>query len=199
VVALRLTGNKHDAWDLAQDVCEKVLRRLEDGTMTPIEGSPRAWLRQVTKTSFIGNWRRTRALKRGGGELHLPREETLSRAARDEASEQTLSKETQRAVRSAGAELPPKQRAVIDLVLRGYSLAEIARKLDIEVGTVKSRSHAARSRLRGELRRAQSPVGDAPEVKRNPPAVCATSRPKGSGAGNRGRLAGVRTRRGDEE
>jgi RNA polymerase sigma factor (sigma-70 family) len=160
VVALRLTGNRHDAWDLAQDVCEKVLRRLEDETLTPIEGSPRAWLTQVTKTSFIANWRRTRALKRGGGALDLPLEETLRRADRDEASEPALRKEMQRAVRSAVAELPPKQRAVIDLVLLGYSLAEIARKLDIQVGTVKSRSHAARRRLRGELRQARSPVGE---------------------------------------
>jgi RNA polymerase sigma factor (sigma-70 family) len=151
VVALRLTGNQHDAWDLAQDVCEKVLRLLNNGAMPRIEESSRAWLKQVTRTCFIAKWRWTRALKRGGGELDLPREEAASRAWRDEISEQIESNETARTVRSAVAELSPKQRAVIELVLRGYSLTEIATKLGIDVGTVKSRAHAARSRLRGEL------------------------------------------------
>ena len=151
VVALRLTGNQHDAWDLAQDVCEKVIRLLRNGGMPRIEESSRAWLKQVTKTCFIAQWRWTRALKRGGGGLDGPREEASSRAPRDETSEQVESDETARTVRRAVAELSPKQRAVIELVLQGYSLSEIATKLDIDVGTVKSRSHAARSRLRGEL------------------------------------------------
>lgn len=60
--------------------------------------------------------------------------------------------ETREWVASALAELPPKQRMVIELAyFLGCSCEEIARVAECPVGTVKTRMHHARARLRGVL------------------------------------------------
>ncbi|MGC9348402.1 MAG: RNA polymerase sigma factor [Anaerolineae bacterium] len=67
--------------------------------------------------------------------------------------------ETTRLVREVIAELPPPHRAVIVLFyLENLSLDEIAQVLDLPIGTVKSRLHYARERLREALTRRQRPV-----------------------------------------
>lgn len=64
----------------------------------------------------------------------------------------TERQETREWVASALAELPPKQRMVIELAyFMGYSCEEIARVAECPVGTVKTRMYHARARLRGVL------------------------------------------------
>ena len=59
-----------------------------------------------------------------------------------------------RALRSAMRELPPTQRAALGLhYLDGMNIAEIAAALGIPAGTVKSRLHHAREKLRAILER----------------------------------------------
>lgn len=64
-------------------------------------------------------------------------------------------------IERALAGLPPKQRMVIELAyFMGYSCDEIARLADCPVGTVKTRMHHARARLRQKLARlAGTPPG----------------------------------------
>ncbi|HUG99019.1 MAG TPA: sigma-70 family RNA polymerase sigma factor [Gammaproteobacteria bacterium] len=66
-------------------------------------------------------------------------------------------------IERALAGLPPKQRMVIELAyFMGYSCDEIARLADCPVGTVKTRMHHARARLRQKLSRlAGTPPGSA--------------------------------------
>ncbi|HEX9439302.1 MAG TPA: sigma-70 family RNA polymerase sigma factor, partial [Roseiflexaceae bacterium] len=60
--------------------------------------------------------------------------------------------ELQALVRALLDELPPHHRAVLVLhYLQDYSIPEIAGILDCPEGTVKSRLHHARKRLRGRL------------------------------------------------
>jgi RNA polymerase sigma-70 factor (ECF subfamily) len=62
-------------------------------------------------------------------------------------------------VREVVAELPPLHRAVVVLFyLEDLTLEEIAQVLDLPVGTVKSRLHYARARLRDMLTQRQRPV-----------------------------------------
>lgn len=57
-------------------------------------------------------------------------------------------------IERALAGLPPKQRMVIELAyFMGYSCEEIARLADCPVGTIKTRMHHARARLRKKLLR----------------------------------------------
>jgi RNA polymerase sigma factor (sigma-70 family) len=87
------------------------------------------------------------------------REATRARRARGELPEVTVSvaESAERAydvwaVREAIDALPADEREVVRLQhLAGLSHAEIAEKLDIPVGTVKSRSHRAHRRLAGRL------------------------------------------------
>jgi len=63
-----------------------------------------------------------------------------------------LEDETASAVRRAVEALPPLQReAVVLFEYQEMSLADIAAACDIDVGTVKSRLHRARERLRRTL------------------------------------------------
>jgi RNA polymerase sigma-70 factor (ECF subfamily) len=65
-------------------------------------------------------------------------------------------KETMRLVQEVIAELPPLHRAVIVLFyMEDLSLDEISRVLELPVGTVKSRLHYARGRLRDLLMQRQ--------------------------------------------
>lgn len=67
--------------------------------------------------------------------------------------------ETLHMVREVVAELPPMHRTVVILFyMEELSLDEIAQVLDLPVGTVKSRLHYARERLRTTLTRRQRPV-----------------------------------------
>lgn len=62
-----------------------------------------------------------------------------------------LSLEQQR-VRAAVASLPPTQREALALAyFRGYSHSEIARALDLPLGTVKGRIRSAMQKLRAML------------------------------------------------
>ncbi len=62
--------------------------------------------------------------------------------------------ELEAALHRAIAELPEERRVVIILRdLEGLSYEEIARALDLEPGTVRSRIHRARMDLRGKLER----------------------------------------------
>ena len=67
--------------------------------------------------------------------------------------------ELMRTVREVIAELPPFHRAVIVLYyIENLTVDEIANALQLPVGTVKSRLHYARVRLREALMRKQRPV-----------------------------------------
>lgn len=67
--------------------------------------------------------------------------------------------ETLKMVREVVAELPPLHRAVVVLFyMESLSIDEVAQVLDLPVGTVKSRLHYARGRLREMLTQRQRPV-----------------------------------------
>lgn len=83
-----------------------------------------------------------RNLLRSGKNIHLPLNEALASAAQPELNEDIH-------LRMAIRNLPEKYRMPLLLHhLEGYSLAEIARMLDIPQGMVKSRLHQGRSALR---------------------------------------------------
>lgn len=75
----------------------------------------------------------------------------------------TEEQETAALIREVVANLPTSHRAVVTLFyLEDLPLEEIARILDLPVGTVKSRLHYARERLREVLIKCQRPV---PELR----------------------------------
>lgn len=135
---------------LAQDVTQEAFVRLwsRASLFDARRGTLLAWLLSVTRNLALDELRRQR---RGA--------ERLTRYARqvEPAEEHTLDAllhwgwESQR-VRDAVAELSALQRQTVELVyLHGYTLTEVADRLGVAVGTVKSRLHAALLSLRAAL------------------------------------------------
>lgn len=155
-LAYRLTGNRHDAEDLTQEVFVRVFRSLSSYTPGTFEG----WLHRITTNLFLDMMRRRRrirfeALGEDAPERLSGREPTPP-AAYDE-------RHFDSDVQAALDELPPDFRAAVVLCdIEGLSYEEIAATLGVKLGTVRSRIHRGRAQLRAALdHRAPSSTGRA--------------------------------------
>jgi RNA polymerase sigma-70 factor, ECF subfamily len=143
-VSYRLTGSHEDAQDLVQEV----LLRVRRGLATYQPGSLEGWLSRIATNAFLDDVRRKKrrpieALPDDAERVlpgALPADEALDAA--------NLPEHIQAAVRS----LPDDYRAAVVLCdVVGLTYDEIAETLDVPVGTVRSRIHRGRMRLREKL------------------------------------------------
>ncbi|MEM8962358.1 MAG: sigma-70 family RNA polymerase sigma factor [Acidobacteriota bacterium] len=148
LLALQLLGNHDDALDVTQDA---MLRFLTNLNRFDANRPVRPWLYQIVRNR-IHDLRRRRKVRRHDS-LDEPRGDDLPplELIDDSADPEDDARRTQLRVRLWRAldELSPNQREI--LVLRDYqdlSYAEIASTLGIPLGTVMSRLHGARKRLR---------------------------------------------------
>ncbi|WP_329085063.1 SigE family RNA polymerase sigma factor [Streptosporangium sp. NBC_01469] len=133
--AYLLTGNAH----LAEDLLQTVLVRVAAHWAKIADGNPEAYARKALVNQTI-SWRRRKQVELPGAELP---ERAESGQSHDEATVRRI------ALRHALAQLTPKQRAVI--VLRFYedrTEHETAQLMGVSVGTVKSQTNYALSKLR---------------------------------------------------
>ena len=140
-VAYRLTGNHDDTQDLVQEV----LLRVERGLVNYQPGNLNGWLSRITTNVFLDNVRK----KKRRPEEALPDEpdRVLAGApgADDALAEQQLPAHVQQALMT----LPDDYRAAVvmcDVV--GLTYDEISEQTGVPVGTVRSRIHRGRARLR---------------------------------------------------
>lgn len=143
-VSYRLTGN-HDE---AQDLVQEVLLRVRKGLRTYEPGNMEGWLSRITTNAFYDEMRRR---KRRPADI-LPENPDLvlppAQSAEDALDASGLPGDIQDALRS----LPEDYRSAVVLCdVVGLSYEEIARALAVPVGTVRSRIHRGRDRLRGVL------------------------------------------------
>ncbi|MFP8904974.1 RNA polymerase sigma factor [Streptomyces atacamensis] len=145
-VAMTLTAQKADAEDLVQDTLLRAYRAVDrfDGR------HPRAWLLTIMRRAEINRHRRTRPQLLDDPDADLDR---LSATGSEQSPESLVVGEAfDEVVDAALAALPPKHRQVVRLVdIGGLSYEETARLLDIPEGTVMSRLHRARKRIRARL------------------------------------------------
>lgn len=145
-VALSLTGQRADAEDLVQDTLVRAYRAIDrfDGAY------PRAWL-----LTILRNTHRNRARVRIPAVLREDdlRAGLLDRAGELRSAEDVVVDEQFEAVLAeALAALPATHRVVVALVdVDGLTYAEAAEALGIPRGTVMSRLHRARARIRASL------------------------------------------------
>jgi RNA polymerase sigma-70 factor (ECF subfamily) len=135
--AWRMCGSATVAEDIAQEVFLTLLR--QPGRFDPARGALRSFLLAVARNLALKRWRDEHRWNELEDEFAAPAPDLESR-------------ETTDAISAAVASLPPLQREV--LILAQYeelSLEEIARAVDAEVGTVKSRLHRARENLKRML------------------------------------------------
>ncbi len=145
-LAYRLTGNQHDAEDLTQEVFVRVFRSLSTYTPGTFEG----WLHRITTNLFLDQARRKQRIRMdsmGEDGDRYPAGEGLDSPERG-YEHGNLDVDVQRAL----DDLPPEYRAAVVLCdIEGLSYEEIAVTLGIKLGTVRSRIHRARARLRVSL------------------------------------------------
>jgi RNA polymerase sigma factor (sigma-70 family) len=146
-LAYRLTGQRADAEDLVQDTLVKLYRRRDE--LSSIR-ELKPWLGRVLFNQFIDN-------KRGYGRqpLHLvdstiePDTTAAPASARLEPDLASAREEARAELIQALAQLSEEHRVALVLHdVEGYKLKEIQELTGVPVGTVKSRLHRARGRLR---------------------------------------------------
>ncbi|MBO3129692.1 RNA polymerase sigma factor SigE [Dermatophilus congolensis] len=144
-LAYRLTGNPHDAEDLTHDTFVRVFRYLDSYRPGTFEG----WLHRITTNLFLDRMRRKQRIRFDA----LSEESAARLPAHGGGPEQAWDQhhfddDVQRALES----LAPDFRAAVVLCdIEGLSYEEIADVLGIKLGTVRSRIHRGRARLREEL------------------------------------------------
>jgi RNA polymerase sigma-70 factor (sigma-E family) len=161
-------GDIHDAQDLLQAALIATARRWSHIVK---RDQPEAYVRRAMARHQINRWRsRTR------------RPETLVSAPPDHPADrdEQVAVDLRPGLMAALRALPPRQRAVV--VLRYYedrSEAEVAELLGISVGTVRSQSAKALTKLRAIYPppNGAGPVALSPTVAPDPPPVRGIDRP----------------------
>lgn len=142
LAAVQIAGQDADARDIVQEVFLRVCRGAAGYRA---EASVRSWLYRIAVNLALDTVRRRRDIPVASADLPP--------APLDPGPEVEVERrELMRSVRRAVADLPPHYRAVV--LLREFhdlSYEEIAAVLRIPVGTVRSRLHQARARLRAAL------------------------------------------------
>lgn len=146
-VGRSITGNGTDAEDLVQDTMLRAYRSIErfDGRY------PRAWLMTIMRNAQINRVRRKRP--------ELMRDPDVTMAITADTSEgghevedSVMFNELDERIETSLNDLTPKFRTVIELVdMNGLAYQEAADVLGIPVGTVMSRLHRGRRKVRADL------------------------------------------------
>jgi RNA polymerase sigma-70 factor, ECF subfamily len=150
--ALRMTKNASDAEDLVQETFAKAyaaFHQFQPGT------NLRAWLHRILANTFINSYRKKRrepvaALGADGSDwqLDIGQAAGLARSAEAEALERLADSDILDALRH----LPADFRVAVYLAdIEGYPYKEIAQMMGTPIGTVMSRLHRGRARLRENL------------------------------------------------
>lgn len=160
--AFRLTGQRDDAEDLVQDVMVKLFPRLEE--IESVE-QLRPWLNRVLYRQFIDHTRKigrrnevsvstlTDVTDQDG---FLDSFDANTSDAFESINQDQLSETLAQAMRR----LSPDQRTLLLLHdADGWRQEDIAQVLDVPVGTIKSRLHRCRAKLREILQKEVEPFG----------------------------------------
>jgi RNA polymerase sigma-70 factor, ECF subfamily len=151
--ARRMTKNPSDAEDLVQETITKAytaFHQFQPGT------NLRAWLYKILSNTFINSYRKRRrepstALGVDFNEDWQVDADPLSKPA-PSAEAEALERLADSDILAALRELPEEFRIPIYLSdIEGYPYREIAEMMGIPLGTVMSRLHRGRGKLRGKL------------------------------------------------
>lgn len=152
--AMKMTRNPQDAQDLVQETYLKAFSAFESFTAGT---NLRAWLYRIMTNTYINGYRKRQRQPYLGAVEELEdwqmggAESTTamsSRSAEAEAIDRTPDSVVTRALN----DLPEDFRIAVYLAdVEGFSYQEIADIVDVPIGTVMSRLHRGRARLRNEL------------------------------------------------
>ena len=155
-VAFSITRNSADAEDLVQETLLCAYRAIDrfDGA------HPRAWLFTIMRNAEAKRHRRRRPQLLRDPDQAGRIDATDPRGAVASPEDVVVGAEFDAVVAQCLAALPERHRQVVELIdIDGLSYAEAAEAIGVPVGTVMSRLHRARTRIRQRL----SAAGLAPK------------------------------------
>ncbi len=144
--ALKLTTDKEEARDLVQDTTLKALNnedKFVDNT------NFKGWMLTIMRNIFINNYRKRvkeNTMVDSTGDLHH------LNLCQDSGLETPDGAYTVSEISQILAEFPADFRQPLSMHVAGYKYAEISEKLNMPLGTVKSRIFFTRKRLREILK-----------------------------------------------
>lgn len=153
--ALRMTRNPADAEDLLQETYIKAYTKFD--TFTP-GTNLKAWLYRIMTNTFINGYRKTQRQPQQTSADEITDWQLLSMANHDSQGLQSAEMEAlqqlpNQAIADAFSELSDDYRMVVFYAdVEGLPYKEIAEILDVPLGTVMSRLHRGRKKLRELLK-----------------------------------------------
>lgn len=147
-VALRMFGSREDAEDCVQEAMLRIYRSLASFKG---QSTFSTWVYRITMNICLDEMRRRK--NRQGASLDGLLEEGWSPSDdRDTPERHALRREVRGAILQYIRELPEDMRAAVVLRdIQGLSYEDIARALDANVGTIKSRISRGREKLREKI------------------------------------------------
>lgn len=151
--AVRILHQQADAEELVQDIFIQVWQKAS--TYSPQRGAPEAWLITMTRSRALD---RVRSKRRREQRVTLVDEpEQLEESAGEPPKISDLG--DREAAQDALASLPQEQRSALQLAyFEGLTQSEIAARLALPLGTVKTRIRDGLQYLRGRLKAQEGSV-----------------------------------------
>ena len=138
-------GDRHEAEEVTLDVFHQVWRQA--GRYDPERGRPMAWLLLIARSRSLDRLRS--GARRRQHARPLGEDDEARHAAAPDASGRV---EREELVRRALAGLSANQRAVLELAyLGGLSQSQVAERLELPLGTVKTRARRGLMQLRDAM------------------------------------------------
>jgi RNA polymerase sigma-70 factor, ECF subfamily len=143
-VALAIVGDMAAAEDVAQDAFVYAIDRIDDLRRSERFGG---WLMQIVRNRSRNHVRDRKS------DRHVTLDRIAIRSGAASPERETERSELRERLLAALAELPKERRVVVLLHdLEGWTHREIAERLDLPQGTVRSHLHHARRAMRERLR-----------------------------------------------
>jgi RNA polymerase sigma-70 factor (ECF subfamily) len=143
--ALSLTNDNDDASDLMQETLYKALknqhRYVKDKNL-------RSWLFTIMKNTFINQYRREKYRQKMVAEVKDVRTYASAKVENEVGLDLYVMRSD---IHKALMKLNPKYRVPFILFYKGFKYTEIAKRLDLPLGTIKSRIYFARKLLMEDL------------------------------------------------
>ncbi|MDD3039922.1 RNA polymerase sigma factor [Bacteroides sp.] len=144
--AYKLTANRDSANDLVQDC---VLQALDSHEKFTHAKNLKGWMYTIMRNIFINNYRRATREMRMIDDTYSAQQQNMIKDEEAEHFELTYDiKQLYRIIHT----IPEDMKIPFQMFVAGFKYREIAEKLGLPIGTVKSRLFFIRKRLKEELK-----------------------------------------------
>jgi len=146
-LARQILGSHQDAEEIVQEVILQIWRQADH--YDPRRATISTWLILLTRRKAIDRLRKARTAARASAEWKL---ENPNPAIPPEGGRRVLEGERRARILTALGQLPAEQRQILELAyFQGLTQSQIAERIHIPLGTVKTRSVLALKKLRRSL------------------------------------------------